>query len=195
MNNTFNASFAWCSDAGEHGFANINVFRHGLSSPEWVAETCEDAAQYISDNVSREGAVTAALLSWQPYEQPSFQERVRPWLIECFGETIAGDREERNHRFLEESLELVQSLGCTQAEAHLLVNYVFGRPVGHPPQEVGGVMVTLAALCLANKLDMHAFAECELERVWGKVEQIRAKQKAKPKFGPLPIAPSNEELA
>jgi hypothetical protein len=115
----------------------------------------------------------------------SFQERVQPWLIACFGEEIAGDREERNHRFLEESLELVQASGCTQSEAHQLVDYVYGRPVGEQHQEVGGVMVTLAALCLANKLDMHKCGELELERIWTKVEKIRAKQAAKPKMSPL----------
>jgi hypothetical protein len=45
-------------------------------------------------------------------------------------------------------------------------------------------MVTLAALCLANGFDMHA-EETELARVWTKVEQIRAKQAAKPKHSPL----------
>lgn len=117
----------------------------------------------------------------------TFQARVQPWMLECFGEAIAGDREERNHRFLEEALELVQSTGCTASEAHQLVDYVFGRPVGEPTQEVGGVMVTLAALCLANGLDMHDAAEVELARVWTKVEVIRAKQAAKPKHSPLPV--------
>lgn len=116
----------------------------------------------------------------------AFQARVQPWLLACFGEMIAGDREERNHRFLEEALELVQSTGCTASEAHQLVDYVFGRDVGEPAQEVGGTMVTLAALCLAHGLDMHAAAETELARIWTKVEAIRAKQAAKPKHGPLP---------
>lgn len=117
---------------------------------------------------------------------PTFQSRVQPWLLACFGELIAGDREERNHRFLEEALELVQACGCTAHEAHQLVDYVFGRPVGEPSQEVGGVMVTLAALCLANDLDMEKDAEIELKRIWTKVEAIRAKQAAKPKHSPLP---------
>jgi hypothetical protein len=117
-----------------------------------------------------------------------FQQRVQPWMIACFGEMIAGDREERNHRFLEEALELVQACGCTASEAHQLVDYVYGRPIGEPSQEVGGVMVTLAALCLANGLDMHANAETELARIWTKVEAIRAKQAAKPKHSPLPEA-------
>jgi hypothetical protein len=117
-----------------------------------------------------------------------FQQRVQPWMMECFGPMIAGDREERNHRFLEEALELVQATGCSASEAHQLVDYVFGRPVGEPAQEAGGVMVTLAALCLANGLDMHTAAETELARIWTKVEAIRAKQAAKPKHSPLPAA-------
>lgn len=123
-------------------------------------------------------------------EREGFQARVQPWLMGCFGAEIAADREERNHRFLEESLELVQSLGCTASEAHQLVDYVYGRDIGEPAQEVGGVMVTLAALCLANGLDMHANGETELARIWTKVEAIRAKQAAKPKHSPLPMAPT-----
>ena len=115
-----------------------------------------------------------------------FQTRVLPWLLECFGQEIASDAKERNHRFLEESLELVQACGCTQSEAHQLVNYVYGRDVGEKHQEVGGVMVTLAALCLAQQLDMHNCGEVELARIWTMVEKIRAKQAAKPKHSPLP---------
>ncbi len=115
-----------------------------------------------------------------------FQARVQPWMLECFGQEIASDSKERNHRFLEESLELVQACGCAQSEAHQLVDYVYGRDVGEKHQEVGGVMVTLAALCLAQHLDMHDCGEMELARIWTKVEQIRAKQAAKPKHSPLP---------
>lgn len=122
----------------------------------------------------------------------TFQQRVWPWLLKCFGVEIANDKTERNHRFLEEALELVQSLGCTQEEAHQLVDYVFSRPVGEPFQESGGVMVTHAALCLANDLDMHSNGETELARVWTKVEQIRAKQAAKPRNSPLPTVEATQ---
>lgn len=118
----------------------------------------------------------------------AFQARVQPWMMACFGAEISADGVERNHRFLEESLELVQASGCTASEAHQLVDYVFGRPVGERAQEVGGVMVTLAALCLAQGLDMQAAGETELARIWTKVEAIRAKQAAKPKHSPLPVA-------
>jgi Lar family restriction alleviation protein len=136
----------------------------------------------------------AALASQQQAEPPvaqaePFQSRVQPWMLACFGHVISANKTERNHRFLEEALELVQACDGTASEAHQLVDYVFGRPVGEPSQEVGGVMVTLAALCLAQGLDMHAAAETELARIWTKVEAIRAKQAAKPKHSPLPAAP------
>lgn len=115
-----------------------------------------------------------------------YQERVDRWMQECFGPTISADVTERNHRLLEEALELVQCNGCTASEAHQLVDYVFSRPIGDPAQEVGGVMVCLAALCTAAALDMRACGETELDRVWTMVERIRAKQAAKPKHSPLP---------
>jgi hypothetical protein len=70
----------------------------------------------------------------------TFQQRVQQWLLACFGEMFAGDRDERYHRFLEEALELVQSCRCSASEAHQLVDYLFDREVGQPAQEVGGVI-------------------------------------------------------
>lgn len=119
-------------------------------------------------------------------DEPSFQARVDAWLVACFGQDIARDKVERNHRFLEEALELAQACQCTKSEALQLVDYVFGRPVGEPEQEVGGVVVTLASLCLAHQWPMVELGNQELDRVWTKVEVIRAKQAAKPKFSPLP---------
>ena len=115
-----------------------------------------------------------------------FQRSVKHWLNVCFGQKIARNKTERNHRFIEEALELVQATGCTQSEAHQLVSYVYGRPVGEPAQEVGGVMVTLAALCLAHDFNMHEEGERELTRVWCNIGKIRAKQAAKPEHSPLP---------
>lgn len=110
-----------------------------------------------------------------------FQRRVNDWAVTCFGPDVVADKVERNHRFLEESLELVQSLGCTRAEALELVDYVYGRPKGDPHQEVGGVVITLAALCNASGIDIATEGETELARIWGKIEQIRRKQATKPK--------------
>jgi Domain of unknown function (DUF3850) len=119
-------------------------------------------------------------------KKKSYQADVRDWLYACFGEEIATDKVERSHRFLEEALELVQACGTTPDEARKLVDYTFSRPVGEKFQEVGGVMITLSGLCNAQGLDMVEAGKVELARVYTAVDKIRAKQKAKPKFGPLP---------
>jgi hypothetical protein len=116
----------------------------------------------------------------------NFQQRACDWLRVCFDVSVIQDLDERNHRFVEEALELAQACGCTASEAHQLVDYVWSRPVGDAFQEIGGVMVTLAALCEVRGYSMRECAEAELLRVWTKVEQIRAKQAAKPKHSPLP---------
>lgn len=116
----------------------------------------------------------------------AYQAKVHLWMMECFGLDIAMDKTERNHRFFEEATELVQSLGCTKSECVQLVEYVFSRPVGDPPQEAGGVAVTFAALCTASKLDVVLCGDEELRRIWTKTAEIREKQKNKPKHSPLP---------
>lgn len=119
-----------------------------------------------------------------------YQLRVALWVKKCFGDAIAGNKFERNCRFLEESLELVQACNLSKQDALKLVDYVYSRPLGEQHQEVGGVMVTLAALCQANDLNMMDAGEGELKRVWGKIDQIRAKQAAKDIRSPLPIPES-----
>ncbi|MDG3580390.1 hypothetical protein P7F60_28840 [Rhizobium sp. YJ-22] len=98
-------------------------------------------------------------------------------------------RSQRCDRFIEEALELIQSVGIIAERAHALVDYVFSRPIGDPHQEVGGVMVTLAALCMTCGVNLDKAAEDELARIWTKVDAIRAKQAAKPTGSALPIAP------
>lgn len=115
-----------------------------------------------------------------------FQQRVVEWLTACFPASSRTDRDERTHRFLEEALELAQANGCSSDDAYRLVDYVFSRPVGRPEQEVGGVMVTLAGLCAATKIDMDHAADCELKRNWSRLEAIRHKQAHRPAGSPLP---------
>lgn len=117
----------------------------------------------------------------------TFQASVADWILSTFGEEIAKSRDERNHRFLEEALELVQSLGATKQECHDLVDYVFNRAEGEPAQEVGGVVVCLAALCNAAGLDMLECSLAELDRIDDALimDKIKQKHKGKPKFGRL----------
>lgn len=117
-----------------------------------------------------------------------FQQSVRIWILQCFGSEISDHKPERNQRFLEESLELVQSCGMSSHDAHRLVDYVYSRPVGDKTQEVGGTLVTLSALCSAHGIRMAQAATQELTRIQKKdvMEKIRAKQATKPHNSPLP---------
>lgn len=111
----------------------------------------------------------------------TFQERVAPWMETCFGAKITNDPHERNLRFIEEALELVQSLELSKEAAHFMVDYVYSREKGDPPQEVAGTIISLAALCIAHHIDMQAEGDKELARIWPLADKIRERQKTKPR--------------
>lgn len=129
----FDEWYEICMDTGHHPDDIIQLPRRGLDfSPlHW----CDAVYRNISDKLGK-----------------TFQNRVQPWMTSCFGKAVANDKMERCDRFLEEALELVQAIGYSPERGHALVDYVFNRDTGQPHQEVGGVMVTLAALCLATNL-------------------------------------------
>ena len=112
----------------------------------------------------------------------SFQVRCMKWILAWLNTNLVWNKQERNQRFLEEALELVQSLDMDKETAHKLVDYVFNRPRGEPKQELGGVMNTLAILAETNSMSMWAEGEDELVRCWNNIDKIREKQKAKPKL-------------
>ncbi|WP_319520157.1 hypothetical protein [uncultured Martelella sp.] len=144
--------------------------------PQWILEA------YDYDRQEMRG------FAMKDFRPESFQKRVDPWMQACFGAEISADRLERGDRLIEEVLELLQAVGYPRERITSLMEYTWSRPPGEPAQEVGGTMVTLAAFCLAHGLDMHENGETELARVWTKVEQIRAKQAAKPTGSALPQA-------
>lgn len=90
------------------------------------------------------------------------------WATQAFGEAHVNNRNERGLRFLEESLELYQSIGCERELAHKLVDFVFDRPSGNYAQEIGGVGITLLVLCEQLLLSADACEQNELARVIGK---------------------------
>lgn len=118
----------------------------------------------------------------------TFQTLVANWMNTVFEGQGGKDIQTRCFRFLEEALELVQSLGCTKDEALQMVEYTYSRPAGVPIQEVGGTQITLMALCTQAKIDAQEAGYTELRRVWQPevMAKIRAKQKSKPNRGPLP---------
>ncbi|HFF6201996.1 TPA: hypothetical protein ACGCGR_000636 [Stenotrophomonas maltophilia] len=125
-------------------------------------------------------ALEDALAAHQPVGR-SFQAGVAEWMGQCFLPSLYSNMTERGDRLLEEVLELLQAHGYDKARVPTLVDYVFGRPVGDPAQEVGGVMVTLAGYCWIAGLDMHAAGDAELARINQPdvMAKIQAKQEAK----------------
>jgi hypothetical protein len=111
----------------------------------------------------------------------SFQEGVAAWMEQCFSPAVCHNTTERGDRLLEEVLELLQSHDYDRSRVATLVEYVWNRPKGEPAQEVGGVMVTLAAYCWIAGINMHDEAVRELARITqpAVMAKIRAKQDAK----------------
>lgn len=119
----------------------------------------------------------------------TFQARVLDHVrYVCDGADDPTDLEERRDRFLEEALELFQSLAGTRAAARRLVAYVFSRPAGVPGQEFGGTKTTLNALASYAGEDLLACGEAELARTWRPevVSKIRRKRSNRHGRGPLP---------
>jgi hypothetical protein len=147
------------------------------------------AMAYVLDQHFPAIATVMEATGWQ--DIAPFQQRVEPWFRECFPPGVCNDKLERGDRLLEEVLELLQSGDYPPERVAALRDYTWGRAKGEPSQEVGGVMVTLAAYCIAHGLEMVGAAETELARITRPeiIAKIRAKQATKPTGSALPIAP------
>lgn len=109
-----------------------------------------------------------------------FQSNVEEWMLRVFGSEVLMNKKERIHRFMEEAMELAQSLGYTLEEAKTMMDYVWSRPEGDPDQEVGGVMHCLAALCTANEISLQQASDEILEYCEGRSGSILQKHSNKP---------------
>ena len=103
----------------------------------------------------------------------NFQVVATDWAVNCLGGDTVKDETERNYRFIEEAIELVQSLNCTKEDVLRIVDHVYSRPLGEPKQEVGGVMVTLAVLCSTNEISLKEASRVELLRIDKLSDMIR----------------------
>ncbi|GAB7553906.1 hypothetical protein NRB_34160 [Novosphingobium sp. 11B] len=99
---------------------------------------------------------------------------------EVFGNAATGDVRERTVRFLEEAVELAQAVGVGKADVARVSDYVYSRPVGEPSQEVGGVLVTLAALCGETAIDLEWAVTTEFNRI--DTQEMRTKIRNKQEF-------------
>lgn len=106
------------------------------------------------------------------------QTVVAEWCKACFGVHEATFLPQRGMRLVEEAVEAAQAAGITAADAHRVVDHVFGRPVGDLRQELGGVGVTLLALANAAGLSADEAEVLEVERVLSKPTEHFQKRNA-----------------
>lgn len=108
------------------------------------------------------------------------QRQVSEWMAETLdkendyvGLKTEARIKERALRFLEESIELVQTCEISSDEMHKLINYVMNRRPGIFDQEVGGVMITLFALAGITLTDVEDATNREIIRI--NTPEIKAK--------------------
>lgn len=96
------------------------------------------------------------------------QAIVVDWGRRAFGPDHMADMIVRAARFFEEAAELVQAIGLPPEHAMRAFNHVYGREPGKISQEVGGVGVTLMALCDAVGLSTDDCEVAEINRCLSK---------------------------
>lgn len=87
------------------------------------------------------------------------------WAVRSFGKDHVENIPVRSLRTVEESIELCQALGVSKELVHQCVDMVYGRPVGDPMQEAGGVLLTMAIMLRQLGLTIDEVLERELVRV------------------------------
>lgn len=106
-----------------------------------------------------------------------YQREIADWMKRCFSPSTVSNPRERAFRMMEEATELFQAMDCSKEEAQTILDYVFARPKGEPSQEVGGLSVTIAALCGPTGINWEDAAIKELERI--NTPEVLAKIRAK----------------
>lgn len=104
-----------------------------------------------------------------------YQDSVKAWVVDCFGEVKANNIMECSLRLVEEVMELVQALGLPKEQVLKMLVYTYGRPPGEVKQEFGGVMVTLAALAAATDIDLKEAGDDQLDQNTKNKEAIKLK--------------------
>jgi hypothetical protein len=121
--------------AGVQHIAGLIEFKKGIGRPIDLEEN--KRLQSILDRAKPKAGLKIGDLELQIFT----------WMVRCFGVGIARSKRERDLRFAEEAVELIQARGnMSREEMHRMVDRVFDRPPGEEHQEAGGAMMTLAAL-------------------------------------------------
>lgn len=124
-----------------------------------------------------------------------FQNETRDWMNQTFPREVTNDKLERCDRFLEEVFELLQACEYPTDRIQALQFYVENRPAGKVFAEVGGVINTLLAFCLAYQVDAQDAFETEMLRIWPMSDAIREKWEKKEKGSALPMTSTPRSTA
>ncbi len=109
-----------------------------------------------------------------------YQRRYFDWLLRCMGEDVAFNLKERNHRFCEEALELLQACGYSKDQVLSMVDEVYSRmPSQYVNFEIGDVQGTLSALASARGISLYDVSEYILNRNMAHTEEIQMKHSLK----------------
>lgn len=185
---TLIGTYAICHDKGWHAMLNDGM--------AWEAELDHHpeyhfglaAAKAACQRHFEEKVGSVVQVKPSSRDMDVYQARVARWIAACFNEDVLMDTTERSHRFGEEALELLQAAGVPKEDMIQLLDYVYSRPPGTVPEEIGGTATTFFALCVAHKhsFAVEALAEMDRIEVPEKMAAIHAKWLGKPKIGPLP---------
>lgn len=109
------------------------------------------------------------------------ESRVDIWLRDCVGHEVADNLEERNNRFCEEALELLQACGYTRQQIDAMADVVYSKS---PSTDIAGacadVMVCLMPLARARQIDLTTALRETIKRNWANSNAIREKNRHKP---------------
>ena len=161
---------------------------------ELVNQLRDTAVQFRDTQQLRDRIARLVMPIFKAVSIRTFQKRCVHWAIDCFGLKLVQNKRERDLRFAEEAIELIQARrNVSKEELIRLVEYTYSRPPGEVRQEVGGVVTTLAVLVETElvqvttedgqmesvPLDFLEAGEAEYERIQGLIPQIRAKNEVK----------------
>lgn len=124
----------------------------------------------------------------------SRQKEVAEWCTAAFGHSNATRLPMRAMRFLEEAVELFQTIpGVSKKDAQKVLDHVFERKVGGIRNEFGGVGITLLAFAEAAGINADECELQELERVKTKDLSHFARRNEEKNAAGLFIPPTKEE--
>ena len=112
----------------------------------------------------------------------NINQRIETWLTAVVGADWREHKEERATRFLEEAIELCQTLGVTKEQINIMLDYVYARPSGTLTEELTGVYVTLNALTSSHNMELVPAVEKQFEYYESRVAEYQKHRDNKLRF-------------